>query len=137
AEGVGAGAAETAHAGVAGDAGMAEAVVGSALVGLREDLVSLFDFLELRFGVGVARVAVRVIFHGQAPVRLFEIGLSCVSADTQDFVVIAFRHSDLSLATPAAHARALPHRLPQRKHPRWRSAPPRDTRAERSHSSAR
>jgi hypothetical protein len=37
-------------------------------------------------------------FHGEAPIRLLEVGLAGVPAYAQDFVVIAFRHPDLRLA---------------------------------------
>src|SRR4029077_14800711 len=43
--------------------GMAEAVVGRALVRILEDLVGFVDFLEAMLGVLVARMAIRVALH--------------------------------------------------------------------------
>src|SRR5580658_9868432 len=46
------------------EGGMAEPVIGCALLIVLEDVVGLADFLEFVFGRLVARVAVRVILHG-------------------------------------------------------------------------
>ena len=51
--------------GLAVDAGMAEAVVGRALLRIRQDRIGLVDFLELGGGVGAAAVAVRMVLHRQ------------------------------------------------------------------------
>ncbi len=43
---------------------MAETVVGSAFLRVFQRLIGLAQFLELGFGLLVARIAVRVVFHG-------------------------------------------------------------------------
>ena len=54
------------------EGGVAEAVVGGALRVL-QDVVGLVEFLEPGLGLLVARVAVRVMLHGQLAVGLFQI----------------------------------------------------------------
>jgi hypothetical protein len=48
-------------------------VVDLALLVVGEDLVRLGRLLELRLGLGVARVAVRVVLHRQAAVRALDL----------------------------------------------------------------
>ena len=43
--------------------GVAETVIGRALVGILQDLVGLVDFLEAVFGVGIAGIAIRMALH--------------------------------------------------------------------------
>ena len=45
------------------EGGMAETVIGGALVAVLEHLIGLVDFLELVLALGVARIAVRVMLH--------------------------------------------------------------------------
>src|SRR5262249_12215058 len=52
------------------ESGMAETVIGGALLVILEDVVGLADLLELLLGGLVTLVAVRVKFHGQRAVRL-------------------------------------------------------------------
>ena len=73
------------------DPGMTELIIGRAFAGIREDLVGLLGLLELLFPLR-AGVTVRMVFHGQAPVGLLDIGLAGVAGDPKDFVVIAFGH---------------------------------------------
>jgi len=72
------------------DAGVAETIVGRALVVVRQHLVGLADLLEavrrLRIGVDV-----RVILARQPAVLLLELVFGYRPGDFQDFVVIAFR----------------------------------------------
>ena len=72
------------------DAGMTELVIGGTFVRIGEYLESFLGFLELGFGLIVIRIAIRMIFHCQAPERLFDIGLRCAVGHLQNFVVIAF-----------------------------------------------
>jgi hypothetical protein len=73
-------------------AGMTVLIVGGTLVGIREYFVGFLGFLELGFGCFVIRIAVRVVFHGQATVGLFQLFVGGTFGYTQNFVVIAFGH---------------------------------------------
>ena len=53
--------------------GVAEAVVGGALLVVLQDVVGLVDFLELGLGLLVARVAVGVILHRELAIRLLQV----------------------------------------------------------------
>jgi hypothetical protein len=74
------------------DAGMAVLVVDGALVRLAKDFVGFLRFLELLFGFLITRIAVRVIFHGQAPIRLLDVGLGRGAWHVQHLVVVELRH---------------------------------------------
>ena len=69
--------------------GVAEAVVGSALLRVREDRVGLGGVLETVLGRGVVRIAVRMIPHGHSAIGRFESGFVGVSRDAQNLVVVA------------------------------------------------
>ena len=71
-------------------AGVAEAIVARALVGVVENLERLGGFLEPLDGVLVARVAVRMILHGQLAIRRRDLAVRGGSFDAEDFVVIAW-----------------------------------------------
>ena len=70
--------------------GMAELVIGRAPFCVGKHIVGLFGLLESFLGPGVARVAIRMIFHGQTPVGLFEAGLVGVFCHTEHFVIVSF-----------------------------------------------
>src|SRR5690606_29132382 len=74
-------------------AGMAELVVRGALLRVAEHLVGLLGLLEALLGGLVAGVAVGVVLHRPSPVGLLYLGLAGVSGHSEDFVVIALRHS--------------------------------------------
>ena len=74
------------------DAGMTELVVGRALLRVRQNLVSLFRFLELGLGGLVARIAVGMKLHRKPPVGLLDLGLRRVARDPERFVVVLFGH---------------------------------------------
>ena len=65
-------------------------VIELALLGVREDLVCLIDFLEFFLGVFIAGVIVRVVFHCQLAVSLLDLRIGGRLGYTQHFVVIAF-----------------------------------------------
>ena len=52
------------------ESGMAEAVIGGALLVVLEDVVGFVDVLEFLLGVLVTGIAVRVILHRQLAIRL-------------------------------------------------------------------
>ena len=93
AKGFGAAEARAAAALAAGlDTGMPMLIVDCALLGIGEDLVGLLGLLELLLGIFIARVAVRMVTHGKAPVRLANVGLASIARQIQHFVVILLRH---------------------------------------------
>ena len=55
------------------EGGMAETVIGGALVAVLQDVVGLVEFLELVLAVLVARIAVRVMLHGELAERDLEL----------------------------------------------------------------
>ena len=63
-------------------------VIELALLGVREDLVCLIDFLEFFLGVFIAGVIVRVVFHCQLAVSLFDFRIRGGLGYPQHFVVI-------------------------------------------------
>ncbi len=75
-------------AGAGAHAGLAVAIVGRALLRVAQHLVRLGDLLEPGLRLG-RRVAVRVVFHGQLPVGLLDLGLGSVPGNTQQHVEIA------------------------------------------------
>ena len=56
-------------------AGVAEAIVEAALLGVGENRVRLGALLEFLFGELVARIAIRVELHRQLAVRALDLGL--------------------------------------------------------------
>ena len=75
------------------EGGVAETVVGGALVAVLEDVVGLVEFLELVLAVGVARIAVRVMLHGELAERHLEFGIAAGARDAQDLVIVALGHA--------------------------------------------
>ena len=53
--------------------GMAEPVVGGALLIVLQNVVCLTEVLEFRLGLFVPRIAIRVILHGELAVRLLQV----------------------------------------------------------------
>ena len=49
---------------------MAETVIGGTLLRVRENLVGFLGFLEVRLRIGIIRIAIRVMLHGETPVGL-------------------------------------------------------------------
>ncbi len=80
---------------------VAELVVGRTLLRVLQDLVSLVQFLELLFGVLVARMPVGVAFFGEATEGGFQILLARGPRHAQNFVVVALGHENRrSFAAP-------------------------------------
>src|ERR1700753_221274 len=69
--------------------GVAEAVIGGALVAVLEDLIGLVDFLELDFALGIAGIFVRMPFHRQLAERCLQPGVVGSALDFKGFVVAA------------------------------------------------
>src|SRR5579871_517485 len=73
--------------------GVTKAVVGGPLLRIAEHTVRLGSFLELLFASGVVGVVIGMILASQLAVRTLDVGIAGVLGDTQNFVVISFRHS--------------------------------------------
>src|SRR5690606_11188287 len=73
--------------------GMPELVVGRPAVGVRQHFIRFACFLELVFCLFIARIPVRVILHGKAPIRLFDFFFVRRLGNTQYFVIIALCHN--------------------------------------------
>ena len=72
------------------------AVVGLALLGVREHVVGLLDFLEALLGFGVTGVAVRVVLAHQFAVRLLDLVGRRLLRDAECFVEVLCHCSRLS-----------------------------------------
>ncbi len=81
-----------AHAGAA-QAVVAEAVVRGPLVAVAQNLVGLLDLLELAVRTRVVLVAVRVVLHGEATIRLLDLVSRSRLRDPQYLVIVAFCHA--------------------------------------------
>src|SRR5262249_36737855 len=75
------------------EGGVAEAVVGGALVGILEHLVGLVDLLEAGLAALVAGVAVGMPFHGELAECGLQVAVAGLALDLQNLVVAAFRHA--------------------------------------------
>src|SRR6185503_15585928 len=88
---------------------VAEAVIGSALLLVLEDVVRLVDFLEADFAFLVASVAVRMKLHRELAVRDLQLGIGRGPLNAQRFVVAALRrcHAHIFVGSiPAATNRS-------------------------------
>jgi hypothetical protein len=85
-----------AHAGLRIDAGVTVLVVGRALLRVGENFVGFLDFLEVLLGLGVVRIAIRMIFHRQLAVSLLDFIIGGVAIDAQNVVKVAFCHGFLN-----------------------------------------
>ena len=81
-----------AHARLRIDASVAVLIVGSPLLAVREDFVGFLGFLEVFFRLGIVRIAVRVMLHGQLAVGLLDFFFRGVAIDAENVVKVAFCH---------------------------------------------
>ena len=72
---------------------MPEAVVETALLGIRQHGIRLGRLFELLLGRLVARIAIRVVLHGQLAVAAFQLGFRDGPGNLEDFVVVALAHA--------------------------------------------
>ncbi len=79
-------------AAVAFEGGVAELVVGRALLGVLEDLVGFVDLFEFLFGVGVLRISVRMMLLGETAEGGFQLRFGGAPLDAQYVVIIALGH---------------------------------------------
>ena len=81
-----------AAAAAAFEAGMPELIVNGAFLRVAQDLVGLFGLLEFMFRFRIVGIAIRMIFHGKAAIRLFDVGFRRVSGHVEELVIILLRH---------------------------------------------
>ena len=84
-------AAATAHATLKGS--MAEPVIGGLAIGILQHVIGFVHFLELRLGIRIVRIPVRVQFLGLLPIGLFQLVRRCATRHAKDVIVISFCHS--------------------------------------------
>ena len=70
-------------------------VVGRSFLPVGKYLVGFLGFLEVLFGFGVVRIAVRMVLHGQLAVGLLYFFVGSVTVDAENVVKIAFCHGVL------------------------------------------
>ena len=90
-------------------AGVAEAVVPRALVGVAQDGVGLGGLLELLFGGRVALIAIGVVLQRQLAIRALDVLLAGILRDAEDLVVVPLAHA-LATFTSAGRSRRCPMR---------------------------
>jgi len=73
-------------------AGVTIAVIRFALFRIGQHFVGFFDFLKLFFRFLAIRIAVRMVFHRQFTVRLFDLFFRSIFCDTECLVKITLCH---------------------------------------------
>ena len=81
-----------AASGSAGEGGVSIAIVCGALFRVAQDGVGLRALLELGFRLGIVRVPIRVVLHGETPVGGLQFLVGSSFADLQHVVKVEFRH---------------------------------------------
>ncbi len=74
------------------ETGVAEAIVGGALLRIAEHLIGLAAFLESLLGFLVAGIAVGMMLEGQLAVSRFQLLVGGRAGNPEDFVVVGFDH---------------------------------------------
>src|SRR5450432_729349 len=98
------------------EAGMSELIVNGAFFRVAEDLVGFLGLFESMFRLRIIGIAVRMMLHGEAAIRLFDVGLGRASGQIEELIVILLRHCSpgASLKTnrrdsgPAVQINAIP-----------------------------
>ncbi len=93
-EGVGKAAGTAGAAGLRIDAGMAVLIVGRALLAVGKNFVGFLGFLEVFLRLGIVRIAVGMMLHGQLAIGLLDVLVGSVAVDAKNFVKVAFSHFD-------------------------------------------
>src|SRR6185312_11174518 len=75
------------------EGGVAETVVGGALVAVLQHVIGLVEFLEFVLAILVARIAIRMMLHGELAEGGLELDLRAAPRNAQHLVVVAFRHA--------------------------------------------
>ena len=77
------------------EGGVAETVIGGALLGILQGLVGLVDLLEFLLGVRIAGILVGVILHGELAEGTFQFLLVRTALDPERVVKISLGHDAL------------------------------------------
>ena len=80
--------------------GMAEAVIGGALLIVLQDVIGFVQFLEIVRRFRVVGIAVRMVLHGQFAVSLFQLIRRRAAFDPQNLIIIFFAHADSTTGAP-------------------------------------
>src|SRR5262249_33629346 len=80
-------------------------VVGLALLGIREDVVSRLELLEALLRLRVARVLVGVVLARELPVRLLDLGLRRPLGNAEDLVEVPSRARRHQVVPPPGRPR--------------------------------
>src|SRR5688572_229096 len=75
------------------NAGVAELIVGGALLRIRQDLVRLLRLLEFVLGTLVIRIAIRMVLHRVLAIGLLQVVVGRIAIETEHRVVVPLRHS--------------------------------------------
>ena len=95
------------HAGVSSAAGAGfDPSVFTGFEDILGNLGDIFGFGDL-FGGFVARIPVRVILHGELPIRALDVAVARRSSDAQDFVVVALAHAFATFTIAGRSRRSL------------------------------
>ena len=84
---------------------MAKAIIGGAFVAVLEHVIGLVDFLETVLAIFIARIAIRVMLHGELAECCLEFDLGAATGYPKDFVVVALGHSGSALNFPRPDSR--------------------------------
>src|SRR4029077_2901273 len=102
----------------AGDALMAEAVIGRAFLRIAEDAVGFRGLFEFLLGCVIARVAIGVILQGEFAVRPLQILVVTIPAHAENLVIIAFSHTHSDAGLTATFTMAGRSSRPLKLYPR-------------------
>ena len=74
---------------------MVQATTGATgtLARIAQRLIGLLGLFELFLGDLIARITVGMMLHRQPPVGLLDLGFAGVARHAEDFVIVAFGHS--------------------------------------------
>src|SRR5690606_5539855 len=85
---------------------MAEAVIGRPLLRIAQGFVGFVDFLELLLRLHIARVAVRMIFHGELAESALQFFFIGVSRHAERLVKISLHTRDPAFTNKGGTARS-------------------------------
>ncbi len=79
------------------DAGVPEAIVAGALLGVGEHGIGFAALLELLFGLGIVGIAVGMVLQRELAISALDLLVVRRARDAQDLVVVAFHVSGQKL----------------------------------------
>ena len=101
--------------------GMAETVIGGALVGVLQDLIGLAEFLEFVLGRVVAGIAVGMMFLGERAIGDLHLLGGAGARNAKDLVIVPLAHANPPATEDSAAVTSKPSASPEIIH-----APPRE-----------